>query len=142
MNKLGAWFSGYTLIDITNTGVYRPSTQLVTERNQQRNWETVVQVIGLRTQPIDIISAQTSKTVSMTGREFGSYYRSSQCCWKFMFFVEHNHVFGPAEHPTKFLEQDFDQIPIITGLTETVALPDPVFYTTGILKNLYFTVSF
>jgi hypothetical protein len=142
MSKLGVWFSGYTLIDVTNTGVFRPSTDLIVERNQQRNWETVMQTVGLRTQLIDVISPKNPKTVSLAGHEFGSYYRDSQRCWKFMFFVEHPDVFGPVEDPTRFLEQDFNEVPVITGLTETAALPDPVFYTTGILKNLYFKVSF
>jgi hypothetical protein len=142
MSNLGVWFSGYTLVDVTNTGVLRPSADLAIERNQQRNWETVMQTIGLRTQLIDVISPRNPKAVSLSGHEFGSYYRDSQRCWKFMFFVEHCHVFGTDEYPTRFLEQDFNEVPVITGLTETADLLDPVFYTTGILKNLYFKVSF
>jgi hypothetical protein len=138
----GTWFSGYTLVDITDTGVRRIKKDLQTERNQQRNWETVLQVIGLRAQPVDLISAKSPRLVSTAAHEFGSFYRDSQQCWKFMFFVEHSDVFGPPEDPLKFLRQDFNEIPIITGLNETAGFPDPVFYTQGILKNLYFRVSF
>jgi hypothetical protein len=142
MSKPGTWFSGYTLVDITDTGVRRIKEDLQTERNQQRNWETVLQVISLRAQPLDMISAKSPRMVSMQGHEFGSFYRGSQQCWKFMFFVEHNDVFGPPDDPSKFLKQDFNEVPIITGLNETVGFPDPVFYTVGLLKNLYFRVSF
>ena len=40
-----------TLIDITNTGVIKGQSDA---RDQQRNWETVLQCIGLRTQPQNI----------------------------------------------------------------------------------------
>ena len=142
MSRIGCWYAGYTLVDITDTGVYRPKPELLMERNQRRNWETVLQAIGLRAQPIDFVSARNPKMAAMSNHEFGSYYRGSQRCWKFMFFVEHNEIYGPADDPTQFLRQDFNEIPIITGLTETAPFPDPMFYTEGILKNLYFRVSF
>ena len=40
---------GVSLVDITATGVTRGHRK---ERNQQRNWETVIQTAGLLTQPI------------------------------------------------------------------------------------------
>lgn len=141
MDKLGCWFAGYTLVDITDTGVLRYNPELIAQRNQQRNWESVLQVIGLRAQPMEIISPRNPKMVSMAGHEFGSFYKGSQRCWKFMFFVEHMDVFGGADNPTLLLEQDFDQVPVITGLDETAGFPDPVFCTTGMTKNIYFKIS-
>ena len=44
------FFQGFSLVDITSTGVSRGMDDTL-ERNQQRNWETVLQCIGLRTQP-------------------------------------------------------------------------------------------
>lgn len=132
--------AGYTLIDITETGVYRQHSENSLERNQQRNWETVLQVVSLRTQPVNIISARSPQLVSVTAHSFGSYYRGSQMCWKFMFQVENPGVLGPPENPVQFLEQDFNDVPVITNLTETIGLPDKVFYTQGILKNIYFRI--
>ncbi len=39
---------GISLVDITATGVTRGEGK---QRNQQRNWETVLQTIGILTQP-------------------------------------------------------------------------------------------
>ena len=142
MNRIGTWFVGYTLVDITDTGVYRNDTQIPLPRNQQRNWETVLQVIGLRAQPIDIVSPRDPKIVAMINHQFGSYYTGSHKCWKFKFYVEHNNVFGSEADPTELLEKDINEVPVITGLTESAAFPDPVFYINGILKNTYFKVSF
>lgn len=133
--------AGYTLIDITDTGVYRQSAENSLERNQQRNWETVLQIIGLRTQPLNIRSPINPQKVSLSIHQFGSFYSGSQMCWKFVFRVENPYVLGPEDNPITFLEQDFDKIPIISGLNETIALPDSVFYTGGILKNIYFRIS-
>lgn len=141
MNRIGTWFVGYTLIDVTNTGIFRNDEPLPLLRNQQRNWETVLQVIGLRAQPIDIVSPRDPKIVAMSNHQFGSYYTGSHRCWKFKFYVEHNNVFGNEDNPTELLERDINEVPVITGLTESAAFPDPVFYTNGILKNTYFKVS-
>jgi hypothetical protein len=141
MNQIGTWFLGYTLIDITNTGVYKNNTGTLLSRNQQRNWETVLQVIGLRAQPLDIVSPRSPRIVAMSSHQFGSYYTGSHKCWKFKFYVEHNNVFGDQNNPTELLEKDINEVPIIPSLTESIALLDPVFYTNGILKNTYFKVS-
>ena len=45
------FYTGITLVDITATGVTRHRVDNELERNQQRNWETVLQVIGLKAQP-------------------------------------------------------------------------------------------
>ena len=141
MNRIGTWFVGYTLIDVTNTGIFRNDEPLPLPRNQQRNWETVLQVISLRAQPIDLVSPRDPKIVAMSNHQFGSYYTGSHRCWKFKFYVEHNNVFGSDDNPTELLERDINEVPVITGLTESAAFPDPVFYTNGILKNTYFKVS-
>lgn len=133
--------AGYTLVDITDTGIYRQNSDNSLERNQQRNWETVLQIIGLRIQPINIKPPRHPQIVPMSKHQFGSFYRGSQQCWKFAFYVETPSALGSHEHPIEFLEQDFDKIPIITGLSETISLPDSVFYTSGILKNIYFRIS-
>lgn len=132
--------AGYTLIDITDTGVYRQSAENNLARNQQRNWETVLQIIGLRTQPLNIRSPRNPQLVSLSNHQFGSYYRDSQRCWKFVFYIEKPDALGTIDNPIEFLEHDFDQIPIISGLTETISLPDSVFYTGGMLKNIYFRI--
>ena len=132
--------AGYTLVDITETGVYRQHSENSLERNQQRNWETVLQVLSRRTQPVNIKAPRTPQLVSVTGHQFGSFYRGSQMCWKFMFQIENPYVLGPPENPILFLEQDFNEVPIISNLTETIGLPDTVFYTHGILKNIYFRI--
>jgi len=38
--------------------------------------------------------------------------------------------------------QDFEQVPVVTGLTETARFMLPIFYPYGTIKNIYFTQVF
>lgn len=131
-------FIGYTLVDITPTGVIRNDTGKDLERNQQRNWETVLQCISIRSQPIDI--SWREDTVKLDSYEFGEMYQGEQRVWSFAFTVEHSGVFGDAQDPVKLLHEDFDEVPIVPYLTETARFLLPVFYTSGAIKNIYFKI--
>lgn len=127
---------GYTLIDITKTDVTQYSPERAKMRNKHRNWETVVQILSLRTQ---ILSIKQFKTVSadLLHFEFGSEYQGQHRVWSFEFSVEFEDLY--AEY--QVLETDFAQTPIILELDETIKLPNPLFYTTGVNKNIYFKKS-
>ena len=108
-----------TLFDITNTG--HVSNRMHTlERNQQRNWETLIQALGLRAQ-INVIAPPTV----VNNR------------WQFDFEVEPDDVFAHNSDPVYHLKQDLDLIPMITGLGEQIAV-DPVIRTSGPNTNIWF----
>jgi hypothetical protein len=131
-------FIGYTLVDITPTGAIRNDTGNELERNQQRNWETVLQCIGIRAQPVDISWRQD--LVNLNSYEFGEMYQGEHKVWSFAFAVEHAGVFGSTQDPVRLLNEDFDEVPIVPYLTETARFMLPVFYTAGAIKNIYFTI--
>lgn len=134
-------FVGYTLIDITPTGVVRNIVEHDIERNQQRNWETVLQCIGIRAQPIE--TSWRVDEVELDSYEFGEFYSGKHKVWSFAFTVDHAGAFGTNSDATKLLHLDFDQVPVITYLSETARFMLPVFYTHGAIKNIYFkTASF
>lgn len=115
-----------TLFDITRTEVKHsfnqgrlPFTdaagQMVTDhrswmlsRNQQRNWETVVQLLSLRTQPHDI-----------TGPGF---WLAGEIWWAFDFSVDDAGVFASQDRPFAQLEQDCTMVPMLIGLREQVTV--------------------
>lgn len=121
-------YSCQTLFDITATGVtghYKPATQMSSvewnqARNQQRNWETLQQIISLRTQIFDL-----NKPVVQNGR------------WTFEFEVETAGVYGPATDPTQVLRQDANGVPMIADLTGPESLP-PMLITSGTDQNIWF----
>ena len=125
-----------TFFDITVTGVtghYKParmpfydsrghlinSTESWTlSRNQQRNWETLTQLISLRTQ-VDIELPQQVKTQ-----------------WIFEFEVATNDIFSDGIDPLATLKSDCNEVPMLIGLNEQESLL-PLLVTD---KNIWFTI--
>lgn len=132
------YFIGYTLVDITETGVTKDRDTNYLARNQQRNWESVLQCIGLRAQPMNMV--QSTKSADLDNYDFGEMYTGEQKVWSFAFTVEHQGVFERAGDSLALLNESFDQVPIISGLEETAKFILPIFYTSGAIKNIYFKI--
>jgi hypothetical protein len=131
-----------TLFDCTYTGVtgnFRPGqipfndragqqVQSLTDwnrsRNQQRNWEALLQVVSLTTQPHNIITPQMIKHT-----------------WQFEFTVESSDVFGldGSSDPLAGLKQNCTGVPMITGLDEQHTL-DPMLTSNGAQQNIWFEI--
>lgn len=71
-------------------------------RNQQRNWETINQIISLRTLPFNIAEPLVSDGV-----------------WKFSFEVDQISTVGSDLDPVGLLSQDSAGVPMLVGLAET-----------------------
>ena len=126
-----------TLFDITATGVtghIKPgrmpfvdqaghritdTTEWNRSRNQQRNWETVTQLISLRTQVNNLIAP-----VKINDR------------WQFEFEVDNENLFSTDTDPLAILKEDCTGVPMLTGLNELVV--DNVFLAVD--KNIWFTI--
>ncbi len=120
-----------TLVDITPTNVTRGDSLA---RDQQRNWETVLQVLGLKTQPIILGGPELLSDVDGVNKIFGEFYQTMQKVWIFKFASERN------IYTVDQLYEDFEQVPVITGLDESARFMLPIFHSYGILKNIYFSV--
>jgi hypothetical protein len=129
-----------TLFDITATGVTghcrsqrMPFTdrtgQLIHDqeswnrsRNQQRNWETLLQILALRTQLFEI----SDPIVDSTGTR-----------WMFEFESDRDGVFGPESDPTAILRADADGVPMLRELNNDSDI-DPYLCTSGARQNIWF----
>ncbi len=92
-------------------------------RNQQRNWETLLQIIGLRTQPQDL-----SIPVCRDG------------VWEFEFKSESEgvfEIFGNTD-PLAGLKADFEGVPMMLNLGEQPNLA-PTVCVDGDDQNIWFT---
>ena len=127
---------GFTLVDITATGVTKTIDGNEFERNQQRNWETVKQLLGLRSQPF--VSKGPEKMFMDITDVFGDMYAGEQAVWAWEFRLEHSGVYRVGLDPLSGLLSDFENIPVITGLDETARFMLPVFHPYGAIKNIHF----
>ena len=133
-------FAVQTFFDITATGVtghYKPSRipfrdhvgNIIIDqiswnraRNQQRNWETITQILSLRTQLFRLRDPVVDTTNSM---------------WFFEFETETAGIYGDIADPTAVLRADADRVPMLTGLDDRVDL-FPTLVTDGPNQNIWF----
>jgi hypothetical protein len=133
-------FACQTLFDITTTGVtghYKLSRipfrdragQMIHDleswnrsRNQQRNWETITQILSLRTQLFDLSDPISDQTGTR---------------WMFEFETEFDGVYGPESDPVAVLRSDADGVPMLRELDND---PDiaTVLITQGSRQNIWF----
>ena len=115
-------FKVKTLIDVTETGTRRTDPD---KRSyyQQSNYMTAINTVGLRANP-DIEKRPTSSTVSVGNLGFGSKYKGKQTVWTFEFDIPYEDAVT-----IDMLVNDFDLIPIVLNLDETIEMKDAVFRT-------------
>jgi len=120
-----------TLFDITATGVtghYRSSQHKFPDpnswnraRNQQRNFETLTQILNLRTQIMSM-----TDPICDTDR------------WEFEFESESN-VWNDGSDPVGVLKQDCDGVPMLRELDNDPDI-ESVLVVSGPKQNIWFNV--
>lgn len=123
-------------MDITPTGCTSYSPEKELERNQQRNWETILQIISLRTQPT--IISTTAIEDNLKNFQFGVNYTGVHKIWTFEFAVEYSDIYRENSDNYGLLKYDFKITPVIIGLTETAKPAMSLFYVSGPWNNIYF----
>ena len=140
-----------TLFDITNTGVLHrkpPSnideTQLSiwqSNRNRQVNFDTLLQVINLRSQPENTTDVIKEKINFKEFNKFGFLFENEedQDMFSFTFSINHKNVFDDGISNLGALYSDCDGVPMIKIGTEWNKLPN-FLDTSPELSNIYFEV--
>lgn len=136
-----------TLFDITKTDVNsrRPSSVLDDpviynkRRNQQINFETILQIINMRSQPEDITTPVKIMETLKNSTIWGTTYKSKELipCWAFMFTISHDGVFNDGNSELGSLFKDCDGVPMITHLDEWPKLEAKLSVTVE-YKNIHF----
>ena len=124
----------FTTVDITQTNVRIKSNidDWSLQRNQQRNLDTIIQTLGLRSQPINVRVTQFSKKDPHLFL-LGSNLPEECNIWQMEFDIEHENAFGEN---CEVALKDLNYVPLINGLNETQPAFPPVFQTTGTFKNI------
>ena len=125
------YFTCYTLIDITDTGVYDPNQG--TEYEQAQNLNALLQAISLGSQPT-LSSVEKLTAADLDDYEFGSNFTGNHNIWILRFASER---VGTITVNT--LVRDIAGLPLYDDLEETAVFDDNVFETTDASKkNIYF----
>lgn len=108
--------------------------------NQNQNLSTLLQLIGIRSQPIDI-EVSILENQPMKRFKFGSLFSGRHTVWKLSFTSEHDLVYTKGNDSTYFLWSDCDGAAFTRNLTETTHFETATFETVAPRRvNLYFNL--
>lgn len=125
------YFTGYTLVDITDTGIYDPTAGSSYE--QAQNLNALLQAISLGSQPV-LTSVEKLTAISMADFEFGTNFTGNHNVWVLRFANERVGSINVTG-----LVRDIDGLPIYDDLDETAVFASNVFETQDpVEKNIYF----
>lgn len=125
------YFTCYTLIDISDSGVYDPTGGQFYE--QAQNLNALLQAISLGSQPI-LTSVEKIVAADMEDFEFGSDFTGNHNMWILRFASER-----AGSITVSSLVRDIDGLPIYDDLDETATFDSNVFETNDSTQtNIYF----
>lgn len=149
----------FTLFDITKTGVLKvynanipafldDADQLVRNqaewersRNQQRNWETMMQIISMRAQPIMLENPVKNQNYDLADIGFDQQHGTNQTVWITSFATDHADVYATKTDPVGTLKLESMYVPMITGLKETAKFTQSCIITQGAEINTVFVIN-
>jgi len=135
------FFTAFTLVDITDSGISDPELFDSLEYNQSQNLNVLLQVIGLRTQPV-IVSVTARASQDLTDYDFGTAFTGTHTVWAVKFASEYRGAWEKNGDPIYFLKSDTDGIAFIPELDNTVEFLLNVFDSYDATnKNIYFLKS-
>jgi hypothetical protein len=125
----------YTTIDITHTGQHRFEPGKEIAHKKEQNFQTVLQTLGMRA---NIFYTDSPNIMTVAGSIIGFNTNEIINVWNFNFHTEKDNLFEYNKDPVGYLKEDFDAIPYIPGLDESMEQNYPVFVTTGTACNIIF----
>lgn len=139
----------WCLFDTTRTGVIHRNKpgddedpkEWILRRNSQCNFDTILQVISLRSQP-ELLTDPEKIELRFDSVDYFGFLFSQQDdelypCWKFDFEVQHPNVFEDGISELGGLYRDCDRVPMILCGTEWNKLPSFLDVSPE-LRNIYF----
>lgn len=121
-----------TLVDITETGARRGEDPI--RSKQQANYNTTIQTAGFRANLLP--GKCEKKSGSATKEGFGKNFKGVQSWWELNLKVEYEDAIT-----LDMLLEDFDLVPIVSGLEETVKFDKDVYRTNGVETNIIFDIT-
>jgi hypothetical protein len=140
--------AAYTLFDITQTGVMNRSKPTgdnldiwIYQRNTQCNFDTLLQVISMRSQPEIVKFPNKILLKEEDFDKFGFLYSKEEDkikhFWRFEFDVQHSSVFENGIIALGSLYNDCDGVPMILCKDQLEKVP-AFLDVTDELRNIYF----
>lgn len=125
----------YTTVDITRTKQYRSEPGREELRWKEQNFQSVIQTLGLRA---NINFDKDPELIEIAGHIVGFNTRDIIHAWRFDFSTERDFLYEKEGDPVGWLLDDFEMVPYISGLDESMEQNFDVFVTYGDTRNIIF----
>lgn len=125
----------YTTVDITRTRQHRYEPDKAQAYQQEQNFQSVLQTLGIRA---NITISKDPEMITTQGTSLGFESNKIIRIWVFEFETEQDLLYQVNDDPVGYLIQDFDGIPYISGLEESMEQNYDVFVTEGPARNIVF----
>lgn len=130
-------FRIYTTVDITHTNQYRFEPGKETQLYQEQNFRTMMQTLGIRS---NVTFYYPPNELIIEGDKLGFNTPNIIRVWEFDFYTDKEQVYEKDGDPIGLLLEDFEMVPFIAGLNESMEQNYSVFVTDGPSKNIIFIV--
>jgi hypothetical protein len=125
----------YTTVDITRTGQYRTELGKEELRWKEQNFQSVLQTLGMRA---NILFTKDPQMVEISGKVLGFPTDDIIRVWRFDFSTERDNLYEQENDPVGLLKDDFEMVPYVSGLDESMDQNYNVFVTYGPNPNTIF----
>lgn len=126
-------FQVYSLIDITKTDQHRHKSMDRVAVDQQSNYNVFEQCLMLRSN-VNLHNKPVVLHKDVKSFAFGSRYQGQQMIWFMEFDVQQPHSLELSQ-----LQDDFNMVPMISGLKESINSNNNVYITKDTVnKNIVF----
>ena len=112
-----------SLLDITKTMTRRTRSAEEKSANQYANYMTFENSLQLRSN-VNIVSGPTAEIQDITNLKFGENYVGEHMVWTTVIELDF-----PDAVKQEFFEEDFDLIPMVIGLDETIKIKTGAYRT-------------
>ena len=130
------YYTVYTLIDITDSGVVSPKIN-AKGFFQAQNLNTFIQSISLRSQPV-LSSVSVLSAKDVVDYDFGSNFTGLHNIWILEFASETADAWKKDNNSVYMLEEDFSTTPVHVSLDDTAVINPESIDTGTVNKNTYF----
>ena len=131
-------YQAFTLVDITDSNVTNPRSENRKGYNQHQNLNTLIQLIGLRSQPLNYTVTKL-EAQDLVNYRFGKQFSGQHTVWKFDFVSEHLEIYNKDNNDVYFLQEDCDGAAFTGSLDETATFENNTFETKDTNHiNIYF----
>ena len=130
-------YNVFTLVDITDTNESNPKGGTKTYK-QAQNLNSLIQCLSMRSQPLyPKVSVLTDQ--DLNDYDFGMEFTGTATVWHMRFTCEIENAWQRNDDRVYYAILDVDNVPIYSGLNESINVFEQKLISRGRAKNIYLT---